>query len=260
MGSQLLQGKLWGQHPDDWANIQEATGEAGYNFALGNIDFNAGINLLDVGCGTGYFCKMVHDKGADVTGIDATPEFIERAEQRVPAGNFRVGDMEELPFADNSFDVVSGFNAFQYAASTSNALAEAKRVLTAKGKLVVMIWGNKEDCEAATYLKAVGSLLPPPPPGTPGPFALSENSLLEKLLTEAGFTIITNVDIPAIWDYRDTATAIKGLMSVGPVSRAIEVTGFNKVYDTITEAIKPYTTADGHVVYHNKNRMVICKK
>jgi len=260
MGSQLLQAKLWGQRPEDWANIQEATGKPGYDFALNVIDFSGGLNVLDAGCGTGYFCKMAADKGYGVTGIDATPGFIERAKQRVPAGRFLVGDIEELPFADNSFDIVSGFNAFQYAASTANALAEAKRVLAANGKLVVMIWGNKADCEAATYLKAVGSLLPPPPPGAPGPFALSENSLLEKLLREAGFTIITNVDIPAVWDYPDTETALKGLMSVGPVSRAIEVAGFDKVYETLAEAIKPYITADGRVVYHNKNRMVICGK
>lgn len=260
MGSQLTQAKLWGQRPEDWANIQEATGQAGYDFAMDNISFEDGVNVLDVGCGTGYFCKLVADNGAGITGIDATPEFIERARLRVPAGNFLVGDMEELPFADNSFDVVAGFNSFQYAANTANALAEAKRVLVAEGKLVVMIWGNKEDCEAATYLKAVGSLLPPPPPGAAGPFALSENQLLEKLLTEAGFTIITLVDIPAVWDYPDTETALKGLMSVGPVSRAIEVNGFDKVYATIKEAVKPYTTANGHVVYHNKNRMAICSK
>ncbi len=69
--------------------------------------------------------------------------------------------MEELPFTDKTFDVVSGFNSFQYAANTKNALIEAKRVMKDNGQLAVMIWGNKEDCEAATYLKAIGSLLPP---------------------------------------------------------------------------------------------------
>ena len=96
--------------------------------------------------------------------------------------------MEELPFSNGSFDFVCGFNSFQYAGNIKNAITEAKRVLKDKGKIVVMIWGNKEDCEVASYLKAVGSMLPPPPPGAGGPFALSENQLLESLLEECWFS------------------------------------------------------------------------
>ena len=130
--------------------------------------------------------KLASDKGAKVVGIDATPAFIELATKRDPHATFVVGEMEELPFEENWFDYVVGFNSFQYAADTKNALTEAKRVLKNKGHLIAMIWGNKSECEAATYLKAVGSLLPPPPPGAPGPFALSENRLLENILEEIG--------------------------------------------------------------------------
>ena len=259
MGSQAIQSHLWGQRPKDWGSIQEVTGKAGYDFVLNRFSEKAGLKLLDVGCGTGYFCRMVYDKGALVTGLDATPEFIEEAKQRVPGGRFMAGEMEELPFADQSFDIVCGFNSFQYAANTKNALIEAKRVLAGKGKLVVMIWGNKEECEAATYLKAVGSLLPPPPPGAPGPFALSENGALENLLKEVGFDEIDSTDISAIWDYPDRDTALKGLLSAGPVARAIGNSGFEKVYETVSLAIQPFTQANGHVVYHNKFRVVIAE-
>ncbi len=180
MGSQAMQGKLWGQRPKDWSDIQEQTGKAGYDFVLNYLSFTPGAKLLDVDCGTGYFSKMASNKGANVTGLDATPEFVEEAKKRVLDAHFIVGEMEELPFEENYFDVVCGFNSFQYAANTKNALTEAKRVLKDGGKLVAMIWGNKEECEAATYLKAVGSLLPPPPPGAPGPFALSEDKLWKK--------------------------------------------------------------------------------
>jgi ubiquinone/menaquinone biosynthesis C-methylase UbiE len=228
MGSQAIQGKLWGQRPLDWADIQEKIGRTDYDFVFSTISITPATKLLDVGCGTGYFCTLASEKGANVTGLDATPEFIEVAKKRLPTAKFLVGEMEALPFADNSFDVVCGFNSFQYAANTKNALIEAKRVLNKDGKLVTLIWGNKEDCEAATYLKAVGSLLPLPPPGTPGPFALSENHLLEKMLEEIGFKIINNTDVIAIWDYPDSETALKGLLSAGPVAKAIENSGFEK--------------------------------
>lgn len=260
MGSQLIQGKLWGQQPKNWADIQEETGKAGYDFFLQTISNAADLKLLDVGCGTGYFCKVASDKGINVTGLDATPEFIDEAKTRLPNGYFMVGEMEELPFADKSFDVVCGFNSFQYAANTNNAFKEAKRVLADNGKLIVMIWGNKEDCEAASYLKAVGTLLPAPSPGAAGPFALSENGLLENILKEIGFSEIKSNDVPSVWDYPDTATALKGLMSAGPVARAIENNSFDKVYEAVSTAIQPYIQSNGHVLYKNKYRMVIARK
>lgn len=260
MGSQEIQSKLWGQRVQEWASIQEATGKAGYDFVLRTIGLSPLITLLDVGCGSGYFCQMASELGAIVTGIDATPELITEAEKRVPDGIFSVGEMEELPYAPDTFDLVFGFNSFQYAAETKNALLEAKRVLKPGGKLITMIWGNKSDCEAATYLKAVSTLLPPPAPGAPGPFALSEDQLLEKLLTEIGLHITDNQDIPAIWDYPDAQTALSGLMSAGPVARAINNSGYNEVYSTLNEAIQDYIKDNGHVVYHNKFRVIIAIK
>ena len=182
-------------------------------------------NLLDVGCGSGLFCKLAAAEGAAVTGFDSTDTLIEQAKKRVPDINFFVGEMEEPPFDDKIFDIVTGFNSFQYAANVTHALTEAKRVLKDDGKLVVNIWGNKEDCEAATFLKAVGSLLPPPPPGAAGPFALTENKALEKILEEIGFTIIINNDIDTIWDYENTGIALRGLLSAGPAVKAIEHNG-----------------------------------
>jgi ubiquinone/menaquinone biosynthesis C-methylase UbiE len=260
MGSQAIQSSLWGKRPQDWASIQEATGNAGYLYVLAHLQLTSASKLLDVGCGSGLFSSLAARTGADVTGIDATQVLIDEAGKRGSSAVFLTGEMEELPFTDKTFDVVSGFNSFQYAANTENALTEAKRVLKDNGQLAVMIWGNKEDCEAATYLKAVGSLLPPPPPGAPGPFALSENQLLEKTLEKIGFRITSKEDIQSVWDYENTEIALKGLMSAGPVARAIDNSGLEKVLDTISIALRPYTQPDGRVVYNNKFRIVIAEK
>lgn len=260
MGSKAIQGRLWGQRPQDWATIQEKTGKDGYFYVLDFLKLAANDKLLDVGCGSGLFSSMAHEIGAGVTGIDATEELITEAKLRAPDVIFITGEMEELPFADNSFDVVCGFNSFQYAASTKNALTEAKRVLKTGGKLVVMVWGNKEDCEAATYLRAIGSLLPPPPPGAPGPFALSENQLLENVLQEVSFKVIDKTDVPSVWNYPDMETALKGLLSAGPAAKAIEHSGFEKVYQTILTAAQPYVQSNGCVIYKNKYRVVIAEK
>jgi ubiquinone/menaquinone biosynthesis C-methylase UbiE len=256
MGSQATQGKLWGQRPKDWADIQEQTALNCYEYVLGLLNLNASTKLLDIGCGSGLFSDLAYSKGTQTTGIDASEKLIEQATQRNSTITFMVGEMEELPFASKGFDIVCGFNSFQYAANVKNALSEAKRVLKDNGKLVAMIWGNKEDCEAATFLKAVGSLLPLPPPGAPEPFALSENKLLETILEEVGFKIIGNIDLPSEWDYPNKETALKGLMASGPVARAIENSGIEKVNKKISEAIQPFVQANGHVIYKNKFRIV----
>ena len=260
MGSQAIQGQFWGQRPQDWATIQEQTGDAGYQYVLGLPELNNHTKLLDVGCGSGLFSSKAAALGNHVTGIDASEPLIEQAKKRIPSVTFLTGEMETLPFDNETFDVVCGFNSFQYAEDVKNALTEAKRILKAGGLFAVMIWGNKEECEAATYLKAVGSLLPPPPAGAPGPFALSENKVLENLLREIGMNDITTIDIDGIWDYETKDVALKGLISAGPVARAIQNSGFDKVYTTIADAVDPYVQSNGHVVYKNKYRIVTGKK
>lgn len=260
MGSATTQGPLWGRQSKDWAAIQEPTGNAGYAYALRFLNLNPADHLLDVGCGSGLFDSVASTTGAYVTGIDASEALIAEARRRGSTANFATGEMEELPFADATFDAVCGFNSFQYAANVQNALTEAFRVLKPGGKIVVMIWGNKEDCEAATYLKALGSLLPPPPPGAPGPFALSEGQSLEKLLKAVGFNIISSEDIPTVWDYPDTSIALKGLLSVGPAASAIAHSGLQNVQDAVLHAMQPYIQDNGHVIYHNKFRLVIAER
>lgn len=260
MGSNALQAKLWGQRPKDWADIQEPTVKSVYEYALSFLKLNPSDKLLDIGCGTGFFVSLASRSGAQITGFDATSQFIELARQRNPSARFFTGEMEELPFDDDSFDVVTGFNSIQYAANVKNALTQAKRVLKNKKKLVAMIWGEKEDCEAAAYLKAIGSLLPPPPPGTPGPFALTENHLLETIMAEIGFKVLESSDVDSVWDYPDVETAMKGLLSAGPAAMAIENSGYKKTHQVTLEAAKPYFKSNGHVVYKNKFRVVIAEK
>ncbi|HEA22618.1 hypothetical protein LCGC14_0991520 [marine sediment metagenome] len=72
MGSHKIQGELWGKHPEDWALIQEATGNAGYEHVLDLLDLKSTDSLLDVGCGSGFFSNLAYSKGVNVVGIDAS--------------------------------------------------------------------------------------------------------------------------------------------------------------------------------------------
>jgi ubiquinone/menaquinone biosynthesis C-methylase UbiE len=82
---------------------------------------------LDVGCGGGGAVQLAAARGAQVSGIDAADTLLAIARERTPKGDFHIGDLEALPFDDATFDVVTGFNSFQYAANPAVALGEARQ-------------------------------------------------------------------------------------------------------------------------------------
>jgi len=156
-GTARLQGELWGVRAGDWAEMQESVFRPLYQHVLHHPELAQASSSLDVGCGAGLAAQLFSGKIGAVAGIDACSSFVELARQRVPGGDFRVGEMEVLPYADESFDVVIGFNAFQYAASPVNALREARRVTKPGRHVVVATWGPYENCESSGHLKALAA-------------------------------------------------------------------------------------------------------
>ena len=130
-----MNGRLWGARARDWAEVQEGQFGAGYDDVLARAGVGPGTRLLDAGCGAGMAAQRAAGLGATVAGIDAAALLLDIARECSPAGDFRVGDLEDLPFPDHAFDVVTGFNAFQFAGNPVRALTEARRVTKPGGGL-----------------------------------------------------------------------------------------------------------------------------
>jgi SAM-dependent methyltransferase len=256
-GSASAQGDLWGVRASDYAEVQEPTFLPLYESVLARPEIAKASSILDVGCGPGLAAQVFSRTIGRVAGADATAPFIEIARRRAPKGDFRVTEMESLPYHDDAFDVVTGFNAFQYAASPVNALREARRVVKPDGVIVIAVWGSPESCEAAGHLKALGSLMPPPPPGAPGPFALSDETRLKALASEAGLTPGAIVDVACPWVYPDIDTALRGMLSAGPAERAIRASSLERAREAVTVAIKSYRTETGGYRLNNTFRYLI---
>jgi SAM-dependent methyltransferase len=259
-GSATMQGDLWSPRASDYAQLQEGHFRPLYEIVLERPEVAGAEASLDIGCGPGLAAQVFAQKIANVSGIDASAAFIAIARQRLPGRDFRVGEMEALPHADASFDVVTGFNAFQYAASPRNPLVEARRVLRPKGTIVIATWGLAQDCEAAGHLKALGALMPPPPPGAPGPFALSDEANLKALANEADFTPIAVVDVACPWTYPDLETALRGMLSAGPAERAIRNSSMERAREAVTASIAAYAMPSGGYRLNNKFRYLIACK
>jgi SAM-dependent methyltransferase len=189
--------------------------------------------LLDVGCGAGLALEMAQARGAKVSGLDAAAGLAGLAKSRCPSADIRVGEIEELPFADGIFDVTTGFNSFQYATDPVHALAEAKRVTRPNGYVVVAVWGTAEKCELAPYVAALGKLLPPPPPGAAGPFALSAPGALEALVSKAGLGPEAASMVMTVMSFPDEATAVRGLLASGVAERAIRAIQVKLRYERV---------------------------
>ena len=127
-----------GARAQDWAEIQEGTCRPAYLAVFDRVALRTGMAYFDAGCGAGMAAQIAAQRGARVSGLDAAEKLLAIARTRTPAGDFRVGELEDLPFPDNVFDLVSGFNSFQYAGNPAVALREARRVAKAGARVVVM--------------------------------------------------------------------------------------------------------------------------
>ena len=256
-GSAARQGRLWSVRTDDWVEAMEPHMQGVFEQGLDAAGVTAGTRLLDVGCGAGLTLRLAADRGADVSGLDAAEGMVTHARRRVPGAPVVQGEIEQLPYADTSFDVVTGFNSFQYATRPAAALAEATRVVRPGGRVLALVWGPAELCQGAAYLAALGRLMPPPPPGAPGPFALSSEDALTDLLRGAGLEGVTIADAPAQWRYADQDAALRGMLASGPVIVAVEHSGDEAVRAAAIEAIAPFCGDDGSFVISNVFRYAI---
>jgi SAM-dependent methyltransferase len=235
----------WGARARDWAEIQEGACRPVYLAVFERVALASGSAYLDAGCGAGMALQIAAERGARTSGLDAADDLLAIARTRVPDGDLRVGDLESLPFADDTFDLVTGFNSFQFAGNPGIALAEAKRVARPGASVVVMTWGKPEGMEAASLVAALRPLLPPPPPGAPGPFSLSDDAALRAFATDAGLDPVDVFDVDSPWQYADLATALRGLRSHGGAARAIEHSSEEAVDSAHAQALAPFRQSDG---------------
>lgn len=260
MSTKTIQGQLWSIQPQYWSRNFEPYFLPLYRKTLEEIQLTEGDALLDAGCGAGMFSSMAIKTGAHVVGVDAAPALLEVARKRNPKNTFLEEDLETLPFADEAFDVVAGFNSFQYAGSFANTVKEAKRTLRTGGKMVIAIWDKPEMSDATNVLKAISGLVPPPPPGTPGPFALSEDGKVEAILKDLDLHLEKRLTVPCQFIYPSLSDGVKSFMGTGPAANALKYTDKTTVEETIKNALAPYHTVDNFYYQLNHFLLFIVRK
>jgi SAM-dependent methyltransferase len=96
-----------------------------------------GCRALDAACGTGRHAAFLTGRGCDVTGVDQSTAMLDVARANVPTARFEVGDLEALPYDDETFDLVTISLALCHIADPTMAISELGRVLVPGGSLVI---------------------------------------------------------------------------------------------------------------------------
>jgi len=245
-----LWGRLWGTRADEWALTEEQQLPT-YEAAIDRLGIGPGHRVLEVGCGSGVFLRAAADRGAAVTGIDSSERLVGLARARVPEAEVEVGDLQELPYEGDAFDVVAGFNSFFFAADMVAALREAGRVAKPGGEVVIQVWGRHGTCDLDAIKPIMRPFFPGADPNAPPPPDLAEPGLLEELASAAGLSPREAFDISWAYVYDDEDALTRSLLSAGGVG-AVAGEREADVRTALVDVLAPYRTVGGG--YRLENR------
>ncbi|MGH2555698.1 MAG: class I SAM-dependent methyltransferase [Actinomycetota bacterium] len=229
-------------------------------------ELRPGASVLDVGGGYGEpsltAARLVGPQGR-VVCTDISPDMLAVAQERAAdAGlanvEFVARDAEELEFEDESFDAALSRATLMFLPDVVGTLKRLRRFLKLGGRLAASVWGPQPVVQfSAAFPVIVQELgLPPPPPGRPGAFALSDADRLAALVAEAGFRDVETGTVSVIFEtdsseeytefIRDVAPQLTTLLGGQPA--AVQ----ERVWGRVTDAYRPFQGTDGRVRTENQ--------
>jgi SAM-dependent methyltransferase len=174
----------WGAAP--FENVEESIAVM-HDDLVRRLGQQPGERWLDVGCGAGAVSMRAARAGADVTGVDLSEVMVETARRRAADEGlgiaYEVGDAENLPVPDASFDVVSSSVGLIFAPDHEAVARELARVVRPGGRLGISAW--KPESRVVRGQQLAARYLPPPPEGAGNPFEWGSEEHARELLGDA---------------------------------------------------------------------------
>ena len=211
---------------------------------VAHAGIRSGARVLDVACGTGVVGVTAARIGAQVTGLDLTPELLVVAHENARIAGVTIdwheGDVEQLPFADGAFDVVVSQFGHMFAPRPDVATGEMLRVLKPGGTIAFSTW--PPELFIGRMFALIGQHMPPPPPGiSPAPLWGDPNVVRERLGAAVGSIVFdrATIAVPAlsVAHYRDMTERGAGpmakLVESLSVSDPAKLAAFRKEFDAL---------------------------
>ncbi len=149
------------------------------------LDPQPGERVLDLATGTGWTSRVVARRGAQVTGADISADLLAFAAEQARAEGleitYRLGDAENLPFADGAFDAVISTCGVMFVSRPEAAAREMARVCRKGGRIGLTTWVAEGNL-FKMFMVMKPYMPPPPSPAPPSPFAWGRTERIEELL------------------------------------------------------------------------------
>jgi SAM-dependent methyltransferase len=213
----------WGRRAADFSCLNEPAAAREYTFVHHRLGLSDRDRLLDVACGSGFALELIRGRGVTCFGIDASPRLVAVARHRNPEIDVRVGDMNALPWADASFDVVTSFRGIW--GTTPEAVDEVHRVLVPGGRLAMTVWGNVGKSPGAWMLSPFLWATDEKVEHQADMVVLGRPGVGEAFLEERGFDVEPRFEVPFAWEYPDPPTYARGVASTGPAYESMQSIG-----------------------------------
>ncbi len=226
-------GEAWGGRAADWAYLWEPYARSANRAVFDQLAVADGTRLVDIACGSGFAAHLASERGAAVSGIDASEALVTIARARTPKGDFRVGDMFALPFPDASFDAATSFNGIWK--GCEGALLEARRVLAPGGRLGLTFWGQFEHLGLMPYFVKVIELSEASHAAANVEHGDTQN-VIEDMLKATGFERLERGPSPSS---TNNEIAVRALVAAGPSVPAIRAVGLDDFCDALRSVIEP---------------------
>ena len=189
------QSVMWGNGPYDRISQELASGHDHLLREMTPVD---GERWADLATGTGQLALRAASAGANVTGLDLAPDLIETAKQlAADAGaeiEYVVGDAENLPFDDGSFDTVSSTCGVMFAPSHEAVAGELARVTKPGGRIGLLNW--HPTIGVPEFFKVMAAYMPPRAEGVGNPFDWGDRDHVTGLLGDTFELRFSDGDVP----------------------------------------------------------------
>ena len=215
--------------------------------------------MLDVACGTGIVTRIAADLGATVTGVDLNEAMLTVARRVRPELEWRQGNAQDLPFDDESFDVVVSQMALMFFPDPAAALAEMARVVVPGGTVAVLVPGALEHQAAfAPFVDMAARHAGPEAVDLLTTyFRCGDLDALAGQLAAAGPTVTAHRTVDGTYRAPSVDAFVTTEVESTPLVERLSAETYQHIRDEARAVLAPFTAPDGSVAAPFESNLVV---